>query len=148
STLPTLVVLFPIIFLGGVTKILFSALALSVVFTMVASYFVAMTVIPLYAAHVLPERVAHQHELWAPLRYCQQKLDRLNQFYGSLLTRVLENKRMLFLGVGVLIAAAILATPFIGSELFPRADAGNFVFKVRLKSGTRIEESEKFAKEM
>jgi multidrug efflux pump subunit AcrB len=148
STLPTLVVLFPIVFLGGVTKILFSALALSVVFTMVASYFVAMTVIPLYASYVMPEHATHAHELWAPLRFCQYWLDRLNQAYASALVRVLKNRGKLFLGVLCLIIAAVLTVPMIGSELFPRADAGNFVFKVRLASGTRIEESEQFAKEM
>ena len=43
STLATLVVLFPIVFLAGISKVLFSALALSVTFAMIGSYFCAMT---------------------------------------------------------------------------------------------------------
>ena len=53
STLATVVVFFPVIFLYGVSRYLFSALALSVVFSLFASYFVAMTVVPLFCAKLI-----------------------------------------------------------------------------------------------
>ncbi len=53
ATLTTVVVFFPVTFLYGVSKFLFTALALAVVISLFASYFVAMTVIPLFCARFL-----------------------------------------------------------------------------------------------
>src|ERR1700739_2197907 len=61
ATLTTVVVFFPVTFLYGVSKFLFSALALAVVISLFASYFVAMTVIPLFCARFL-KRVHQVHE--------------------------------------------------------------------------------------
>jgi multidrug efflux pump subunit AcrB len=148
STLCTLVVLFPIVFLGGISKILFSALALSVTFAMIGSYFASMAVIPLFAANLLKGRAPHPDELWAPLRLSQGALARLTQVYAHALLFILRRKYILFSAVGALLLLGALLAPLLGSELFPRADAGNFVLKMRLASGTRIEETEKFAKEL
>ena len=53
ATLTTVVVFFPVTFLYGVSRFLFSALALSVVLSLFASYFVAMTVVPLFCAKLI-----------------------------------------------------------------------------------------------
>ena len=53
STISTLIVFIPIIFLNGIVKTLFSALAIAVIATMVASYFAAMMLIPLFTTHFL-----------------------------------------------------------------------------------------------
>ena len=58
STITTIIVFFPVMFLFGVAKYLFSALALTVVLSMVASYVVAMTVVPIYCARFLTEESA------------------------------------------------------------------------------------------
>src|SRR5438046_3470951 len=53
ATLTSSIVFFPVTFLYGVSRFLFSALALTVVLALVASYFVAMTVVPLFCARFL-----------------------------------------------------------------------------------------------
>ena len=58
STITTIIVFFPVMFLFGVAKYLFSALALTVVLAMLASYVVAMTVIPIYCARFLSRSCA------------------------------------------------------------------------------------------
>lgn len=148
STLSTLVVLFPIVFLTGISKILFSALALSVTFAMIGSYLTAMTVIPLFAAKFLSGKRTHASELWLPLRVAQSLMNRLTQVYGQALLQVMRRKPILFLSIGIVLFIGAVAAPHLGTELFPRADAGNFVLKTRLKSSTRIEETEKFAIEI
>ena len=148
STLCTLVVLFPIVFLTGISKILFSALALSVTFAMVGSYFTAMTLIPLFAIKFLPSRPTHVQDLWAPLRIAQELMARLTQVYGSALHKVLHHKKIFFATIAVLLAVGVVLAPHLGTELFPRADSGNFIFKVRGPSGTRIEKTEEIAKEI
>ena len=67
ATLTTVVVFFPVTFLYGVSKFLFSALALAVVISLFASYFVAMTVIPLFCARFLEARSRD------PGRHAQQR---------------------------------------------------------------------------
>ncbi len=62
STITTIIVFFPVMFLFGVAKYLFSALALTVVLAMVASYVVAMTVIPIYCARFLNQESALEEE--------------------------------------------------------------------------------------
>jgi len=148
STLSTLVVLFPVVFLGGVSKVLFSALALSVTFAMIGSYFTAMTVIPLFCSKFLAGRMPHVDELWAPLRVSQAIMNWLNEKYAHILLKVLRRKALLFGTIPVLLVLGFLAVPHMGTELFPRADAGNFILKTRMHSGMRVEETEKFAREL
>src|SRR6202030_4361776 len=66
ATLTTAVVFFPVTFLYGVSRFLFSALALAVVCALFASYFVAMTVVPLFCARFIKK--PHGHEAGAPRR--------------------------------------------------------------------------------
>lgn len=148
ATLCTLIVLFPVVFLTGISKILFSALALAVTFAMLGSYVCAMTVIPLFAARFLSGRMPHPHELWGPLRITQSWMAKLTQAYGLAVLRVLHKKWALFAAITVALLLGALAAPHLGTELFPHADAGNFVFKVRLASGTRIEETQKVSDEL
>ena len=60
ATLTTVVVLFPVTFLYGVSRFLFSALALSLVLSLFASYFVAMTVVPLFCAKLIKGHQGHE----------------------------------------------------------------------------------------
>ena len=59
ATLTTAIVFFPVIFLYGVSQFLFTALALSVVLSLFASYFVAMTVVPLFCAKFIKAHHGH-----------------------------------------------------------------------------------------
>src|SRR6201982_1274097 len=61
ATLTTVVVFFPVTFLYGVSRFLFSALALAVVLALFASYFVAMTVVPLFCARFMKAPAHHHH---------------------------------------------------------------------------------------
>ena len=148
STLATLVVLFPIVFLAGISKILFSALALSVTFAMIGSYFTAMTVIPLFAAKFLGGANVHAQKLSGPLQIAQNVMTWLTKFYGRALQTVFRRRAYLFMAVVAIFILGLSLAPLMGTELVPRADAGSFIFKTRLASGTRIESTEKFAKEI
>src|SRR5262249_57114475 len=65
ATLTTSIVFFPVIFLNGVSRFLFTALALAVVLSLFASYFVAMTVVPLFCARLIKPVHAHDPEAGA-----------------------------------------------------------------------------------
>jgi multidrug efflux pump subunit AcrB len=144
STLATLVVFFPVLFLTGIVKTLFSALALSVLFAMIGSYFASMTVIPLFSAHFL--KSAHEaKEKGKFFSLIESIIEKLTALYGRLLEKSFKKTYFILGGASLLLVISILLVPKIGTELFPKADAGSFVLSLRLPSGTRIEETEKFA---
>jgi multidrug efflux pump subunit AcrB len=111
-------------------------MANAVVSTMVASYFAAMMLIPIYAS-----RYIKGHE--EPGRFLKGFLkwfERLTHAYGTTLDWMLSRrKKFLTLSFCVTAIVVFLSLPWIGTELFPKADAGNFQINFRTKSGTRIE---------
>jgi len=146
STLATLVVLFPVIFLTGIVKILFAALAKSVMFAMISSFFIAMTVMPLFASRIL--KSSTHVTLPRFLAWPQMVIHSLTELYGRALTLALKYRKFVLTLVTLLFIAGMSLVPWIGTELFPRADAGSFVVTMRVASGTRIEKTTELAKEI
>lgn len=145
ATLATLVVLFPIVFLTGIVKILFTALAIAVMFAMVGSYIAAMTVMPLFASRFLKNVPSNQLSRF--FAGTHNLIRKLTEIYGKMLSVALSyRKTVLTAAVGIFALGAVLV-PMIGTELFPHADAGSFTLNVRLPSGTRIELTKAFAQD-
>ncbi|MDB5039140.1 MAG: acriflavin resistance protein [Bacteriovoracaceae bacterium] len=147
ATLSTLVVFFPVIFLGGIVKILFSALAKSVMFAMIGSYFISLTVIPLFASKMLKPDGSKR----AQGRYSKkihELTERVIDFYARWLSRAIRFRKSVLLCTFLFIVAAGSLVFHVGTELFPRADAGNFMLELRQRTGTRIEVTERFADEI
>ena len=141
ATLCTLIVFTPVLFLDGLVKYLFSALAVAVIFAMIASYFISMTVVPLYCSHFIRKHEQHTGFFLRVDRF----LHHLTHLYGALIKRALQHKTVVLVSIAVWIIFVGALVPFIGSELFPKADAGSFVLEARLKSGTRVEKTAEFA---
>jgi multidrug efflux pump subunit AcrB len=106
---------------------------------MVGSYLAAMTVIPLFTSRYLRQTTGRPTGL---IGFVQGRVAALTQLYRRVLSLVL---RFRFVALPVTAIAltlmAIALAPRIGSELFPRADAGNFTLDVRAASGLRIEKT-------
>ncbi|HVM96098.1 MAG TPA: efflux RND transporter permease subunit, partial [Candidatus Acidoferrales bacterium] len=151
STVTTVIVFFPVMFLFGVTRYLFSALALAVVLSMLASYVVAMTVIPIYCARFLTAEEAsaaeHGNERGFFGRF-NRAYERMSLRYERLLDRLLNHKRKVIAVVIVLFVATMALYPKLGTELFPRTDAGQFIINLRAPLGSRIEVTEELTKEV
>jgi multidrug efflux pump subunit AcrB len=152
-TLIAVVVFFPVTFLFGVSKDLFSALALAVVIALFASYFVAVTVVPLYSARYLKPMEAHggsegrsalaRFHLWF-----NAKFDLLLNFYERWVRNALDHPVEVLCGFGVLFLLSFLLYPFVGLSFFPRTDAGQFVIDVKAPTGTRIELTDKYVEKV
>ena len=151
ATLATVIVFFPVTFLYGVSRFLFSALALSVVLSLFASYFVAMTVVPLFCAKFI--RTAHGHDEtetepgkshrggWGH-RFNRRFNRRFNQMldhYQGYLNLALIRPVATVLGIVGIFILSLGLYPFIGKAYFPRTDPNQFVINVKAQSGTRIE---------
>ncbi len=152
ATITTIVVFFPVVFLTGLGRFLFSPLALSVAFAMMASYVLAMTLIPAYSARFLRqqeqglEATAETHT--GMFAVIAKRLEGLTDIYGHWLRKALQRKKTVLLAVGAAFVVAVALYPLLGKELFPPIDAGQFTIRVRAASGTRIELSEALASDV
>jgi multidrug efflux pump subunit AcrB len=151
ATLTTAVVFFPVTFLYGVSRFLFSALALSVVLSLFASYFVAMTVVPLFCANLIKAYQGHgggegaMAQGWGS-RYngwFNGKFGRMLDLYQRTLSIALVRPLATVLGLTGLFVVSLLLYPTIGKSYFPRTDPSQFVINVKAPSGTRLELTDK-----
>ena len=163
ATSTTSIVFFPVTFFYGVSKYLFSDLALGVVLSIFASYIFAMTVVPLYCAHFIrlkgpgghgdeqaEEPLAEAHEKDQGTLACvvggfNKLFHRLLSFYEARVTGALESPGRTALWIlGGIVVLVALVFPFVGRGYFPRTDAGQFVISVKAPSGTRLELTDKY----
>ena len=148
ATLVDVVDFFPVTLLFGVSKFLFSALALSFVLAMLASYVVAMTVIPLFCARYLkaiPPHGEHGAEMtdgsWLG-RFngaFNRGFNRVLNVYEYAVRRALRFPALTVAAILALFVASLFIYPFVGQAFFPQTDAGQFTINMKAPTGTRIE---------
>jgi multidrug efflux pump subunit AcrB len=145
ATSTTSIVFFPVTFLSGISKYIFTPLALGVVLSIFASYFFAMTVVPLFCATFI--RISHEkHEnsgFFARFeRKFNEKFQTMLNWYEHLAKRAMRRPGLTATAIlGGVILSLALFFPFLGRAYFPRTDPGQFVIDVRMPSGTRLEVS-------
>lgn len=143
--LVAVVVFFPVTFLFGVSQFLFTALALGVVIALFASYYDAVTVVPLFCAYFLkPEHhggEGQEHMSWGRRFHAgfNRKFEVMLNFYEKWVRRALDRPWTTVLGFLGLFFACFLLIPFMGLSFFPRTDAGQFMINLKAPTGTRIE---------
>jgi multidrug efflux pump subunit AcrB len=152
ATSTTSIVFFPVTFLSGVSKYIFTPLALGVVLSIFASYIFAMTVVPLFCATFV--RVEHEEEgtHGGRISFFQRMVGKFNVGFQRMLERyeALAKRALVrpgFTAAVILggVALVILGLfPFLGRAYFPRTDPGQFVINVRMPSGTRLENSNRY----
>ena len=165
GTLTTVVVFFPVTMLYGVSRFLFSALALAVVISLFASYFVALTVVPLFCARFIKSPhgdVDHEsaeteemvvaapsskhHGIWAQFNvWFARSFDKLLHRYDRLVAGVLDRPKDVLIGFGGFFLLSLLLFPLMGLSFFPRTDAGQFVINFKAPSGTKLDATEEEA---
>ncbi len=152
ATLVGVVAFFPVTFLYGVSKFLFSALALSFGLSLAISFVVAMTVIPLFCSRFLKmdhhegqQDRTQKRSLWAKFTGgFNHGFGKLLDFYEVWVRRSL--KRPVFTVV-LLFGVFILSLgiyPFIGLAFFPQTDAGQFTINMKAPTGSRLELTEAY----
>ena len=147
ATLTTVVVFFPVTFLYGVSKFLFSALALSVVISLFASYLVAMTVIPLFCSRYLGNvhhaDAAAEHAAGGFNAWFNRGFTRMLDFYERSVRLAVRRPALTVGGLSLLFLASLGLYPSLGVAFFPRTDAGQFTINLKVPTGSRIEATER-----
>jgi multidrug efflux pump subunit AcrB len=135
SMLCVLAVFVPSFFMKGIGRQLFVPLSLAVGFAMISSYFLSSSLVPVFSTWLMKE--SHRGE------ETEGAFGRLRARYDRYLERVLRWRWQIIVGYLALTAVILLvASPLLGTEIFP--DSNGPVLRMRLKApvGTRIEETE------
>jgi len=166
ATFSTCIVFFPVILLVGVSKYLFTALALAVVLALFASYVVAMTVVPLFCAKFIRLDPAHMHQAGteaAEADSAQKRkvnlfrvvIDTFNRGFHQLQTRYgnaigacLDRPVLVVTVFSLFVVCSFALYPLLGKAFFPRTDPGQFVVNVKVPAGTRIEVTDDYIAKM
>jgi len=152
ATLTAIVVFFPVVFLYGVSRFLFIALATAVVLSMLASFFVAMTVVPLFCAKLIKSsHLAHEHKVSSTgfgrvVTVFNRYFEKLVRRYDHTLNRSLLRPAVTTVGLVGVAVLSLTLYPLLGVAYFPRTDPGQFVINLKAPSGTRIELTEQYVK--
>jgi multidrug efflux pump subunit AcrB len=149
ATLAICIVFIPVAFLYGVSKYLFTPLALAVVYALLASYILSFTLVPMLS-RVLLAAEDHAHAAQPPRGFGQRfnagrerVLDWMRESYGAVLSVAMVHRPFVIL---VLLAVGVASTfllKVVGTDFFPTPDVGIMKLHYRAPLGTRIELTEK-----
>src|SRR6202789_3133382 len=158
ATLVDVVDFFPVTLLVGVSKFLFSALALAFCLSLLASFVVAMTVIPLFCSRFLkavphtpestnrgggydvePNKAADQSWLDRFNTHFNRHFNKLLDFYERSMRRALKRPGLTVALLSGLFVLSLAIYPLLGLAFFPKTDAGQFTISLKVPTGTRIE---------
>jgi HAE1 family hydrophobic/amphiphilic exporter-1 len=148
STLTHIAVFVPLLFLTGVSSILFKQLSVVVMFSLTMSLFVAVTIVPVLCSRLLklPPPAEERRGITGRMYTASERfLNNMDERYSRVIRLALHH-RPTVIGLGTAaVVAAVLIFPTIGFELMPQADEGEVRVTAELPVGTRIERSEEVA---
>ena len=128
STLTTIVVFLPIVYLHGASGELFKDQAWTVAFSLLASLFVAILVIPMLFNFAYSKKKAKK----------EIKSVRMG-WYGKVLSNILKFRFIVILIAVIIVVFTILLLPYVGSEYLPKGKTSEFSIDIKLKEGTELE---------
>ncbi|MFZ3048527.1 MAG: efflux RND transporter permease subunit [Desulfatirhabdiaceae bacterium] len=143
STITTLVIFLPLIFVRGVSGILFKELAVVIIFSLVCSLLVSLSLVPMLASRLLhaPGKATGTRSggLGRMAAASEQFFNNLTMSYQTLLRRVLAHRLLTISAATVVLGASLLLLPLIGTEFLPPSDEGEVRVTGKMEIGTRLE---------
>lgn len=150
STLTSIVVFLPIVYVEGMASQIFRPMALTVSFSLIASLLVALTLVPMLASKILRVEnskngngngkasfrlVSRLSDKWGLL------LGDLDRKYRQVLHWAINHKKKVVFGTLILFVVACALIPFVGMEFIPKQDTGEYVVNIDLPKGTALRET-------
>lgn len=141
STITTLVIFLPLIFVRGVTGMLFSELAYVIIFALICSLLVSMSLVPMMASKLFS---VGRHPTQDAARNRKQGIATaffaaLDETYVDLLRLVLRQRLLTILLAVSMLGASLLLLPMIGREFVPASDEGEVRVTGEMEVGTRLD---------
>jgi multidrug efflux pump subunit AcrB len=140
STITTIVVFLPVLFMTGIARYLFMPLALTIAFALLMSFWVSRTVTPLLCYYWLKERTPDRAP--RPARLIGAWLGRLDHAYARAIGWVLRHRTLTVAAILAFFVGSLFIKGFIGSEFFPETDESQLSVMYKTPIGTRVERTE------
>lgn len=131
STLTTVIVFLPIVFVDGLAAQLFKPLALVVSFSLLASLFTALIIVPLFSSLLL--KVNKKSSRF------EERFSLFSLWYRNVLHKALQHPKKTISLVLLLLVASLFGTPFIGKEFLPQQDQSFISMTARLPEGSSLD---------
>ncbi len=159
STLTSMAVFLPIVYVQGLASQVFRPLALTVAFSLLASLFVALTLVPMLSSKLLKVNRngngngnGESKRRWRVFRKAAVKwgkaLERLEETYVKILGWSIEHKKKLVFFVMLLFVVSIGMISMIGMEFMPKQDSGEYTVSIALPNGTSQQETERVTEQV
>ncbi len=153
STLTTLAVFAPLVFLDGMSGVMFRAFSWTITFALISSLAVALTLVPMLTAKILTDKSLSQHydrkgrllKLGEP-RFGRRYFKLTEITYLTYLKKTLEHPKKVIFSAFVIVAFSLLLFTQLGTEFMPKTDESSFRVNVTLEVGTRVEETNEVMK--
>ncbi|NVM20440.1 MAG: efflux RND transporter permease subunit [Desulfobacterales bacterium] len=152
STVTTLAVFLPLVFMRGMSGVMFKQLSFVVSFSLACSLAIAMTLVPMLSARILRAGTLVYGNPDAPtvpagagswthkiFRISSRFFKRLESDYGKLLHFALDHRRLVVAGAFLLLIGSLALIPMVGVELMPSTDEGEVRINAEMEVGTRLE---------
>ncbi len=135
STITTIIVFLPLIFIKGITGELAKPIALTVTFALLSSLLVAIVIVPMIASIIFKKQSYQEKEIY------QAWFMKLRSYYGNILNWVLNHRKTIVLIVLGLFICSIALLPMIGAEFMPEMDESVLMVNLSLPPGTSMNET-------
>lgn len=135
STLTTVAVFLPVVFITGIIGDLFTEFALTISFSLIASLVVALTVVPMFASRWLKEPKINLEE--------QRQNTKSMKLLEQAIKWSLRHRAVVLVTMLILLGASVYGLTKVGTEFIPSTDEGFFTIRVELENGTALTETQK-----
>ncbi len=129
STVTTIVVFLPIVYLQGASSEMFRDQAWTVAFALISSLLVAMLVIPMLLSTLFPDK-RKKADPRPPVSFT---------WYSRFLEKTVEKRALVIILAVILLGGSILIIPMLGSEFMPKSESAQFTVELKLPEGTSLE---------
>ena len=138
STLTTVCVFLPIVFVEGITRQLFVDMGLTIAYSLLASLIVALTLVPAMSAGLLKKKVEKQSKFFLGIQ----------NVYGRLLEKALHFKALVLIGVVALLVLSAVAAMSRGTAFMPEMESTQASVTMTMEEGTPFEDLTAMADEV
>ncbi len=145
STLTTIIVFVPLLFVSGLIPLLFKQLAVAVTVTLLCSLAIGLTLSPMMASRLCPETECQKKGVV----FISNIIEKIEKFYEEVISWALEHRKTTLLGfLGIFFISLFIFLFFTGKEFIPKSDEGQISMYFETSKGMRWEETYKIAKSM
>ncbi len=150
STLTTVSVFVPILFVPGISGALFKDMALTIVVSLFISLMVALTLIPLLSSRFLSKKEkSHGSSLGTKFdNMVDRWLDKLSIVYSKSIRWSLSHKKTVLISILIVLVISIFSLKWVGGEFLPKTDEANIEMNIETPIGTSLSATNKIFKEV